>query len=166
MESFDWSPTQIASWVFLLGLPASVIGNEFSVRYGRRKLLTIVMGASAFIGFGIGFSASLPFVIVIIVFTIYGISTTADSSSLTSGVVANSDPKRKGATMALQSLAGFAAGSLSPIVFGAVLDLFGGSGNTLAWAAAFSTMGIGVLMGPLIIHKFGRDKPLSSGNVA
>ncbi|KLN59972.1 hypothetical protein WH96_14775 [Kiloniella spongiae] len=161
--SFDWSPTQIASWVFLLGLPASVIGNEFSVRFGRRKLLTVVMGASALIGFGIGFSASLPFVVVIAVFTIYGISATADSSSLTSGVVANSDPKRKGATMALQSLAGFAAGSLSPIVFGAVLDLFGGSESTLAWAAAFSTMGIGVLLGPLIIHKFGRLKPLSQG---
>ncbi|KKJ75572.1 hypothetical protein WH95_17875 [Kiloniella litopenaei] len=163
--AFDWSPTQIASWVFLLGLPASVIGNEFSVRYGRRKLLTLVMGASALIGFVIGFSASLPFIVVIVAFTIYGVTATADSSSLTSGVVANSDPKRKGATMALQSLAGFAAGSLSPIVFGGVLDLFGGAENTLAWAMAFLTMGIGVLLGPLIIHKFGRQKPLSQGKI-
>ncbi|WP_419902812.1 MFS transporter [Kiloniella sp.] len=163
VDSFGWSPTQIASWVFLLGLPASVIGNEFSVRFGRRKLLTFVMVLSAVLSFAIGFSASLPFVVVIAGFTLYGITTTADSSSLTSGIVANSDPKRKGATMALQSLAGFAAGSLSPIVFGAVLDLFGGSENTLAWAAAFSTMGIGVLLGPMFIHKLGQSEPLSKG---
>ncbi|MCZ4282446.1 MFS transporter [Kiloniella laminariae] len=161
--AYDWSPTQIASWVFLLGLPASVIGNEFSVRFGRRRLLTLIMGVSALVGFTIGFTASLPFVVVIAAFTLYGITATADSSSLTSGVVANSDPARKGATMALQSLAGFAAGSLSPIVFGAVLDLAGGAENTLAWVAAFSTMGVGVLLGPVFIRYLGRTEPLSKG---
>jgi hypothetical protein len=57
---------------------------------------------------------------------------------------------------------GFATGAVSPVVFGAALD-FGrgqfGAGSTLAWALAWSTAGLGGLLGPLMILRFARLLP-------
>ena len=45
--AFTWSPTQIAFLINLIGLPASIGGNELSRKYGRRKVISVVMIGSA-----------------------------------------------------------------------------------------------------------------------
>ena len=60
-----------------------------------------------------------------------------------------------GGTMA----AGFGAGAISPVVFGAALDLAGGgaiSGNPFAWGVAWTTLGLGAMLGPLATWKLQR----------
>ena len=45
--------------VTILSLPASVFGNEASIRFGRHRAITIIMLASAAVGLSIGFCAGL-----------------------------------------------------------------------------------------------------------
>ena len=65
----------------------------------------------------------------------------SDSSTLTAGMVGAADPRFKGATMAVHSTLGFGAGFVSPLVFGAALDLAGGNQSITAWGIAFATLG-------------------------
>ena len=53
--------TTAASLIVLLGLPASVLGNEIATRFGRRRVLIPFMLASTVIAAVIGFAAALPF---------------------------------------------------------------------------------------------------------
>ena len=54
---------------------------------------------------------------------------------------------------------GFGAGVVSPFVFGWALDFAGGgrqSGDALAWGIAWTTLGIGALLGPVATWKLRR----------
>ncbi|HLB15455.1 MAG TPA: MFS transporter, partial [Burkholderiales bacterium] len=62
----------------------------------------------------------------------------------------------RGATMAVHSTLGFAAGFVSPLVFGAALDLAGGNQSAAAWGIAFATLGIGAIVAPLALGFAGR----------
>jgi MFS family permease len=53
---------------------------------------------------------------------------------------------------AVRSVVGFGAGVVSPVVFGWALDLAGGartSTDPFAWGIAWSTLGLGALLGPI-----------------
>ena len=66
-----------------------------------------------------------------------------DSGALTAGTVAASQDHERGATLALHSVIGFGGGALAGPIIGLILDLAGGSENSLAWSFAFITMGLG-----------------------
>ena len=146
----DSGATTLAAAILLLGLPASVLGNEASLRFGRRRTLIVVMAASAALALGVGFSAALPFVLSAALCALYGVTVTADSASLTAGAVGAAAPTYRGATMAVHTLVGFFAATLSPLVFGAVLDL-GGDTRVASWGLAFAVLGAGVAAGPLVL---------------
>ena len=57
----DHGATAIAAVFSVIGLPASVLGNELSVRFGRRRVLIAIMTVSAVLGAVIGFSPGLPY---------------------------------------------------------------------------------------------------------
>ena len=61
------------------------------------------------------------------------------------GLVAAVPQPRRGAAMAIYSFAGFGAGFIAPLAFGAVLDTCGGKDAPLAWMLAFGSLGIGCL---------------------
>jgi len=153
----SYSATQLATVILLLGLPASILGNELAVKFGRRRTLNTIMWLSAVLACVVGFAAALPFGFVLLLFVLYGSAVTADSGALTAGAVIFADPSRRGATMAVHSLMGFGVGFLSPLAFGVVLDLAGGSNSTLAWGLAFALLGLGVALGPVFLAKFGKD---------
>ena len=102
----DHGATAIAAVFSVIGLPASVLGNELSVRFGRRRVLIAIMTASALLGAVIGFSPGLPYGIVVALILFYAVTCTADSGSLTSGVIAVSPPEAQGATIAVHSTIG------------------------------------------------------------
>ena len=147
--AFTWSPTQIAFAINLIGLPASIGGNELSRKFGRRKVVVAVMIGSAVLGAALGFTASLPYLLVAILAILYGITVTGDSASLTAGVVAAAPDGFRGTTLAVHSTVGFGAAFLGPLTVGVILDLFGG--NQLAWAMGFLTMAAGCLLGPVFL---------------
>jgi MFS family permease len=159
--SGDASLAYWGSFILMLGMPASIIGNEFALRIGRRRLLYAVMTCSALLAVGLGAASALPFAILLLIGAIYSVFVTADSASLTAGAVERALPGQRGATMAMHSLLGFGAASLGPLAFGAALDL-GGDSAAGSWLAGFAILGAGVLAGPLalraILPKEGRDE--------
>ena len=152
-----WSPPLIAAAINLVGWPASVFGNECAVRFGRQRVVIFIMTASALYSCMFGFGASLPFVVIVALSLIYGVTVTGDSASITAGIVAAARADQRGATMAVHSCIGFAGASAGPIVFGIVLDLAGGGASTLAWGLAFATMGLGVALGPVAVALLSRE---------
>jgi MFS family permease len=146
------SAPALAAGVLALSLPASVVGNEAALRFGRRRLLTTVMGGSALLAPLVGLAAFLPFWATLALCALYILTVSADSASLTAGAVAAADPSLRGGAMAFHSLMGFAAAAAGPIAFGAMLDL-AGADHPVGWLAAFALLGIGVGTGPLILRR-------------
>ncbi len=152
-DALVWRPTQVAFLINLIGLPASIGGNELSRRFGRRKVVSWVMILSVGLGAVLGFTAPLPYFLVVLLVILYGITVTGDSASLTAGAVAAAPEGLRGTTLAVHSTIGFGAAFLGPLAIGMVLDIFGG--NRLAWGVGFMTMAGGCLLGPFFLHYFG-----------
>ncbi len=152
-----WTATTLAALVNLLGLPASVLGNELAHRFGRRQVLIVVMIASAVAGVAFGFSgATLPFVAVVFLAFVYGWTVIGDSATLTAGVIAAADPRYRGATMAMHSMIGFVGSFIGPLAFGAVLDAGGGEESGTAWGIAFTSLSAVILIGPVLMLTMAR----------
>ncbi len=150
---FPFSPQEIAAAVLLVGWPASVLGNEGALRWGRRRAISVYMLVSALVGLWFGFSAGLPFAIVALLAVIYGAATISDSSSLTVGLYEAARAGEQGRTMGAYSFLGFTMGFLAPLAFGGVLDLAGGGAT--AWGLAFVALILLPLTGPLWLYLFG-----------
>ncbi len=151
-----WRVTVIATVVNLCGMPASVIGNELAQRFGRPPVLAVVMVLSAATAVVLGFSATLPYWFVLGVLLVYAFTVTADSSTITGGVVTAADPVYRGATMAVHSMIGFVGAVAGPVLLGSVLDIAGGETSSLAWGLAFTASGAVVLLGPVFVYTLGR----------
>lgn len=151
-----WTPTQLATIILLLGMPASIAGNELAGLFGRRRSVAVFMVASGGIALVLGFLAAAPLWLLGALLVVYGLVIMADSGALTAGAVIAATPERRGATMALHSLLGFGTGFVSPLAFGVVLDLGGGNTSGLAWGLAFALLGLGVLTGPPVLALLAR----------
>ena len=156
-----WSAPTLAALVNLLGLPSSVVTNEIAGRYGRQRTMVVVLLMSASAGVLFGFSSAWPMWLVAALAFAYGITITADSSTITGGLVQVADQRYKGTTMAMHSVIGFLGAFGGPILFGVVLDAAGGSASPLAWGLGFTVMGGLLLVGPPIIARMiGFDRPI------
>jgi predicted MFS family arabinose efflux permease len=147
------APTTVMAVAGIGGMLASIVGGELAVRLGRRRVVTAIMGISALLALTIGFSARLPYNAVIILCLVYTLFFQGDSAAIHAGVITAAEPERQGATMALQSLGGFAAASLGSVVAGMVLDLTGGGLTSLSWGLTFGSMGIAAALGPVLLHR-------------
>ncbi len=150
---FPFSPQEIAAVVLLIGWPASILGNEGALRWGRRRAISVYMLVSVVVGAMLGFSAGLPFALVALLAVVYGALTTSDSGSLTVGLYEAARPGEQGRTMAVYSSLGFTMAFLAPLAFGGVLDLAGGGAT--AWGLAFLVLVLLPLTGPLWLYLFG-----------
>src|SRR5882672_10334748 len=130
------APATVASVMGLLGVWASVWGNELAIRFGRRRFILGTMFASAGMAGVVGFSAALPYGGAVALILVYAMLIWWDSSSLTAGSAGSAEPGRRGATLAVHSTLGYAGGFRGPLAFGATLDLFGGP-SLLIWVIAF-----------------------------
>lgn len=150
--AFALDPTLIAAGVTMLSLPGSVLGNEIALKFGRRVTIIAAMSLSALAACFIGFAAPLPMALLVSLTLLYAGLVSADSSALTSSVVASSDPRYRGMTMALYSSVGFVGAFLGPLAFGVALDLASasiGGPSVAGWGIAFAVLGAGVAIGPL-----------------
>jgi predicted MFS family arabinose efflux permease len=112
------SPAIVATGLGLIGTFASVAGNEAAMRYGRKGLIVAAMLASILIGATIGFLGSMSYGLAAALLTVYGIVIWLDSSSLTAGTAGTAEPSRRGATLAVHSMLGYAGGFVGPLLVG------------------------------------------------
>src|SRR5206468_2002494 len=142
------APATVASVMGLLGVWASVWGNELAIRFGRRRFILGALLSSGALAAVIGFSAALPYAGAAALTLLYAILIWSDSSSLTAGSAGSADPGRRGATLAVHSTLGYAGGFLGPLALGATLDLLGGA-SVVGWGVAFGHVTVALLLGAL-----------------
>ncbi len=153
------APTTVMAVAGIGGTAASILGGELAVRLGRRRVVAAVMWTSALIALAIGFSARLPYGTVVLMCIVYTLFFQGDSAAIHAGVITAAEPLRRGATMALQSLAGFAAASAGSVAAGAVLDATGGGATTGSWVLTFAAMGLVGALGPVFLRWRSSSRP-------
>ena len=133
------SPAFVVTALGLVGTVASVVGNEAAIRLGRRRLVSLAMLASMAVALGLGFVGSTSYAVATALLLLYGLVVWLDSSSLTAGAAGTAEPSRRGATLAVHSMLGYAGGFVGPLLVGWTLDLAGGPSRA-AWGAAFAVI--------------------------
>src|SRR5215467_12557153 len=151
-------PITVSVIVTLLSLPASVLGNEAALRYGRHRAITAVMVVSAAVAVAIGLNAGASALLLLPLVLIYGLTIPADSGALTSGTTASATPAHRGATLALHSTVGFGLSALGGWGAGVALDAAGGPEEPAGWLGLFALLAAGVLFGPVALRWSQRHK--------
>ena len=144
-------PVAVSVVITLLSLPASVLGNEAALRFGRHRAIATIMFLSAAIAVAIGLSVTLSPIILLLLLLAYGFTVPGDSGALTSGMSASANPSQRGATIALHSKVGFGLSAVGAWGTGVALDFAGGPNSASGWLAAFSLLAVGILLGPLAL---------------
>lgn len=151
MQVSIFSPIVVSVVFSLLAMPASILGNELALKFGRHRAITVVMLSSALVALLIGlFADSSPWVLLPLML-IYAFTVPADSGALTSGMTMAADPRYRGATMAIHSTIGFSMSALGAWGVGVALDFAGGASSPSAWMAAFSVLAAGIALGPIAL---------------
>lgn len=127
----------------ILGAFASLTMGGLSDRLGRRAILLSMALLATGLSFIFGWLIALPFAALAIIALLYAYATIGDSAVLSTALTEAVHPGFLGSALAVRSLLGFSAGAISPLVFGAVLDLSGGAGPQTAWGLSFGMLGLG-----------------------
>lgn len=151
------APLTVATLSGLVAMAASIGGNELCVRFGRRRVIAAVMIASSSMAAGIGFAGALPYPLLAALALAYTAVVQLDSGALTAGAIAAARPGRRGATMAVHAVLGFAAAGVGPLVLGWVLDRSGGGHDSTSWGMAFASVAMVGLFGPLVLRLIAAD---------
>src|SRR5690606_38308783 len=123
-------------------------GNEAALAWGRPRLVRIAMAGSIVCQVTIGFVGATSYAVAVALGLVYGILEWLDSSTLTAGTTPSAEPQRRGATLAIHSMLGYAGGFVGPLAFGWMLDAAGGM-SPRAWGIDFAGVGLVVLAGHL-----------------
>ncbi|MDM0004190.1 MFS transporter [Variovorax sp. J22G73] len=149
----------LAALAHLVSVFGSVAGGAASDRLGRARVMMMSSVASLCMSFAFGWLWSWPLWLLAAAAAVYNLCAIADSSVYSTALADVVAPHRLGVAYSVRSVMGFGAGALSPWVFGLALD-WGqrrfGFGSTHGWVAAWSSVGLGALMGPWMIARFSR----------
>jgi MFS family permease len=132
------------SAMHIVGAVASSTMGHLSDILGRRAVLTGLGAAGTLFSLFFGWMIGMPVPVVIGLMLIYGFVALGDSPVLSAAITEVVAPNRLGAVLAVRSLAGFGAGAIAPVAFGAVLDYLRiGNSAASAWGPAFMVFAIG-----------------------
>jgi MFS family permease len=150
----------LTALTYLAAVVGSVIGGSLSDRFGRTAVTLAMALCSLLCSFSFGWMIGLPMALLVLVAVFYNVTGVGDSSIHSTTLTELTDPRYLGAAYSLRSLLGFGAGAISPWVFGLVLD-WGRAGalpDHVVWGMAWTTLGIGGLLGPVAIWRL-RNMP-------
>ena len=153
-------PVTVSVIFSLLAMPASILGNEAALRFGRYRALTVLMIASAAVAFALGLAVAASPLLLLGLLLVYAFTVPADSGALTSGMAMSATASHKGATMAMHTTVGFGLSALGAWGAGVTLDLAGGPDSNSAWLAMFALLGGSILLGPLALWWARRGSPV------
>jgi len=134
----------ISSLVLLVGVLSTAIAGGVSDRWGRTVTAGTILGVSSVLSLLIGWLGGAPFWVVIAICLLYGFWVPADSPVYSTGVTELAPQERLGTAMAVQSVTGFTAGLISPVLFGVILDT---SPEGVGWGLSFGMLGLAALVG-------------------
>ena len=144
----------------ILAMPASILGNEAAIRFGRRRVIVSVMMVSAGVAVAIGSLTGATPGLILALLLLYSVTVPADSGALTSGMAASANPAFRGATMAAHSTIGFGLSAVGGWAVGVALDAGGGPQSGSGWLVAFLVMAAGALLGPFALWWSARGEEL------
>ncbi|MFC7475518.1 MFS transporter [Dankookia sp. GCM10030260] len=147
-------PTAIFTAAGLAGIVVSITGNETAQRFGRARVVAAAMGLAAGMSLLAGWSGLVSAPLAALCVIAWNAAIYLDSSALTAGTVQAAAPGRRGATMGLHSMCGYAGGFLGPLGVGIALDLAGPEG--LGWALGFGHLAGVTLLGLAVLRRLGR----------
>jgi MFS family permease len=144
-------PITVSVIASVVAMPASIIGNEVALRFGRHRAITWFMYSAGATAALLGFTIDASPVMLLALLLVYSLAIPADSGALTSGMSASAQPDHRGATMALHSTVGFGLSAAGGWAVGIAIDAGGGMSTPSGWFAAFLVMAAGGLCGPLAL---------------
>lgn len=148
------APSVLIALAGLLGIAVSLTGNELSVRLGRMRMVSLATAAGALLSLGVGASIAFSAPLAALAVLAWYAAIFLDSSALTAGTVQAAEPGRRGATMGLHSMCGYAGGFMGPLAAGWALDLFGRE-TVWGWALAFGHVAPFLLFGLWLLRRLG-----------
>jgi predicted MFS family arabinose efflux permease len=150
-DALPFGPVAVSVAFAVLAMPASILGNEAALRFGRHRALNVLMVLSAVVAVGIGLSVQAPPLLLLLLLLLYGLTVPADSGALTSGMAMSAEQTHRGATMAMHSTVGFGLSAVGAWSAGVVLDVAGGPASASAWTAMFMLLAAAILLGPVAL---------------
>jgi MFS family permease len=134
--------TFVATIANLCGTPLIIAVNELAARWERRSVVAAIMVMSAMAGVLLAAAAAWsPFAAALAAIFAVAVAT-ADAGTINAGLIAASEPEHRGAFLAVQAVSGFGASAVTPMLFGLILDLVGGTESEAAWITAFAAQAI------------------------
>ena len=143
----------LSGLTYLTSMLGSLIGGTLSDRWGRTLTMLLFSCISLAFSFGYGWMFGWPLAVLFLAAACYNLSAIADSSIYSTALTELVEPRLIGAAYAVRSVLGFSAGAISPWVFGLVMDVVHGaswSSERLAWGLAWTSLGLGALLAPLM----------------
>ena len=152
----DWlpGPTTLFTLAGLSAIAVSVCGNEVAQRFGRARVVAWAMAAAAGMALLTGWSSLVSAPLAALSVLLWNAAIYLDSAALTAGTVQAAEAGRRGATMGLHSMCGYAGGFIGPLVVGVTLDLAGG--GALGWGLAFGHLALVTLGGYAVLRRLAR----------
>lgn len=154
----------IAAVLIGIGTISTAVTGGLSDRFGRTTTVSVVMLGSVSCSFLFGWLINTNLWITLAAGGIYGWLIVAESPVFSTALTELVAPGYLGAAMGMQSLVGYSMGMISPTIFGWTLDRFQDwqpwPGINGAWGVAFTTVGIGGLVGPFCMWLL-RKEPAS-----
>jgi MFS family permease len=147
-------PSLLFTAAGLVGIVVSITGNETAQRFGRPRVVAAAMAAGALLSLLAGWSLLVSAPLAVVAVLAWNAAIYLDSSALTAGTVQAAEKARRGATMGLHSMCGYAGGLLGPVGVGLALDLAGG--GPAGWALGFGHLAVVTLAGLFVMRRLGR----------
>jgi MFS family permease len=143
--------------IHLSGVFSSVIAGYLSDNLGRKKILVSFSLFSAILSFLIGWTAELDLFLIVIISIFYSFFAIGDSGVLTAALTESTPKYCVGRTVAYRSILGIGFGSITPAVFGFIIDITNNHQpihSETNWIFAFSFLGIAGLIATFCASKF------------
>ena len=125
----------------IAGVPVSIAVGELAFRFRRERVIALTSWVSVAVCFALAGTTDAEPGLVLVLLVLLQISSFADVGALTTGAVDAAEPKRRGASLALYSFAGFVTGWLGPVTVGTTLGWFDSTES--GWAVAFVVLALG-----------------------
>jgi MFS family permease len=144
---------------YLANVAGSIVGGTMADRWGRTRTILLWSSVSLVLSFSIGWLMALPVGLLVALACLYNFAGIADSSTHSTVLAESVPPHYLGVAYAVRSVIGFGAGVVSPVVFGWALDFADQRyGPTAGWGVAWTTLGVGAMLGPLMTWKLHRAR--------
>ena len=143
--------------IHLSGVFSSIIAGYVSDSLGRKKILVTFSLLSAILSFLIGWTAELNLLFIILIAICYSFFAIGDSGVLTAALTESTPKYCVGRTVAYRSILGIGFGSITPAVFGFIIDLTNNHQSISSetnWVLAFSFLGVSGLIATFCASQF------------